>query len=255
MTAHNAVHKTVPSISSYDIFVELWENRIRRWISMWVWSDRGRQKHLLRRIQDGEEKMGIENGGRANICFPTRGTQLLRRRELLNENVDALGKLNEDPRTLFTVLTCEGRFFFAGADVRALELLRFVIDHRKVFVLALNGSAIGAGAVGFTGFADIVLAAEKAYLQVPFSALGLVPENGSAIGFAQSIGVHRANDFLMFGRELTVEELEQWGIVNYIFPAKDFRQSVVSFLEAQLAVNVAVNDGKSMVETKSLRNV
>jgi len=95
-----------------------------------------------------------------------------------------------------------------------------------------------------------MLAAEGAYLQVPFSALGLVPENGSAITFTQSIGVHRSNDFLMFGRKLTVEELENWGLVNRIFPAKDFHESVIKFLEEQLDVN----DGKSMMETKRLQN-
>jgi len=95
-----------------------------------------------------------------------------------------------------------------------------------------------------------VLAAQGAYLQVPFSALGLVPENGSAIGFAQNIGVHRANDFLMFGRQLSVEELEQWGLVNRIFPKEGFHEKVVSFLEEQLSVN----DGKSMMEMKRLQN-
>jgi len=131
-----------------------------------------------------------------------------------------------------------------------LELLRSIVDHKKVFVLALNGPGVGGGTAWFEGVADIVLAAEGAYLQVPFSALGLVPEFGSAISFSQSMGVHRANDFLMFGRQVTVEELERWGMVNRIFPVKNFHQSVVAFLNEQLAVN----DGKSMMETKRLQN-
>jgi peroxisomal 3,2-trans-enoyl-CoA isomerase len=129
-------------------------------------------------------------------------------------------------------------------------MLRSIIDHKKVFVLALNGPGVGGGAAWFEGVADIVLAAEGAYLQVPFNALGLVPENGSAISFSQSMGVHRANDFLMFGRQLTVEELEKWGMVNRIFPKEGFHQSVIKFLQEQLAVN----DGKSMMETKRLQN-
>lgn len=131
-----------------------------------------------------------------------------------------------------------------------MELLRSIIDHKKVFVLALNGPGVGGGAAWFEGVADIVLAAAGAYLQVPFSALGLVPEFGSAISFSQSMGVHRANDFLMFGRQVMVEELEQWGMVNRIFPVQGFHQSVVGFLTEQLAVN----DGKSMMETKRLQN-
>ena len=142
-----------------------------------------------------------------------------------------------------------GLVFFSHTTP-ALEMLRSIIDHKKVFVLALNGPGVGGGAAWFEGVADIVFAAQGAYLQVPFNALGLVPENGSAISFSQSMGVHRANDFLMFGRQLTVEELEQWGMVNRIFPVRDFHQSVIKFLQDQLAVN----DGKSMMETKRLQN-
>jgi Delta3-Delta2-enoyl-CoA isomerase len=131
-----------------------------------------------------------------------------------------------------------------------MEMLRSIIDHKKVFVLALNGPGVGGGAAWFEGVADIVLAASGAYLQVPFNALGLVPENGSAVSFAQSMGVHRANDFLMFGRKMTVEELEGWGMVNRIFPKETFMKDAVAFLEEQLAVN----DGGSMMESKRLMN-
>jgi peroxisomal 3,2-trans-enoyl-CoA isomerase len=53
-------------------------------------------------------------------------------------------------------------------------MLRSIIDHRKVFVLALNGPAVGGGAAWFTGISDIVLASSSVYLQVPFSALGMI---------------------------------------------------------------------------------
>jgi Delta3-Delta2-enoyl-CoA isomerase len=133
----------------------------------------------------------------------------------------------------------------------ALEMMRSVIDHKKVLILALNGPGVGGGAAWFQGVADLVFAAQGAWLQVPFNALGLVPENGSVVAFAQSMGVHRANEFLMFGKRMTVEELEQWGLINQIFPARDFHKHVVDFLEEQLRVN----DGKSMLETKRLANL
>lgn len=86
---------------------------------------------------------------------------------------------------------------------------------------------------------------------MPFSALGLVPEYGSAIGFAQSVGVHRANEMLMFGRRVGVEELMEWGMVNHIFPADGFHAKVIAYLEEQLKAN----DGKSMMEVKRLQNL
>ncbi|KAJ0414689.1 ClpP/crotonase-like domain-containing protein [Aspergillus carlsbadensis] len=194
---------------------------------------------------------------------------------LLHDMVTAFRELDEHPETVFTVLTGEGRFFSAGADIKAglelppqdstdaqkklwymrkfsseMELFRSMIDHRKVFVLALNGPAVGGGAAWFEGIADIVVAAAGAYLQVPFNSLGLVPEFGAARTFAQSMGVRRANDFLMFGRKCTVEEMESWGLINRIFPAEGFQQHVRAFLKEQLEVN----DGKSMMETKRLQN-
>ena len=146
--------------------------------------------------------------------------------------------------------TCE-HWPFANV-ISAQELLRSMIDHKKVFILALNGPAVGGGAAWFPGIADIVLASSTAWLQCPFSALGLVPENGSALSFAQSIGIHRTNDFLMFGRKLTAQELLDAGMYNYVWEETGdaFQAKVVKFLDDQLAVN----DGKSMCEMKRLQN-
>lgn len=125
-----------------------------------------------------------------------------------------------------------------------------MINHRKVLVLAMNGPAVGGGAAWFPGVSDIVLASTTTWLQCPFSALGLVPEFGSACNFPQSIGVHRANDMLMFGRKVEVEELVQWGMVNRVFEHEGFHDKVIQFLEEQLQIN----DGKSMMEHKRLMN-
>lgn len=196
--------------------------------------------------------------------------------KLIVETIDAIRKLNEHPDTVFTVLTGEGRFFSAGADVRGvagaatmkfdniaekklgfmnmfnsgLEIVRSMVEHKKVFVLALNGPGVGAGGAWFQGYADIVLATESTYLQIPFSALGLVPENGSAVAFAQHMGVHRANEFFMFGKKLTATELETYGLVNKVFPTEGFHGAVKKYLKEQLDVN----DGKSMMEAKRLQN-
>lgn len=123
-----------------------------------------------------------------------------------------------------------------------------MINHEKVLVLAMNGPAVGGGAAWFQGVADIVLVSTTTWLQCPFSALALVPEFGSAISFPQSIGVHLANEILMFGRKATAEELVRWGMVNRVLRHENFHTQVITFLEEQLQVN----DGKSMIEAKRL---
>lgn len=95
-----------------------------------------------------------------------------------------------------------------------------------------------------------MLASDAAWLHCPFSALGLVPEFGSAINFAESMGVHRANEFMIMGRKLSAQELETYGLVNQIFPNASFQQDVQKYLEEKLRAN----DGKSMMEAKRLMN-
>jgi peroxisomal 3,2-trans-enoyl-CoA isomerase len=40
---------------------------------------------------------------------------------LISDTIDAIRVLNEHPDTIFTVLTGEGRFFSAGADVKGIS--------------------------------------------------------------------------------------------------------------------------------------
>ena len=41
--------------------------------------------------------------------------------KLLQETINAVRELNEDPDTVFTVLTGAGRFFSAGADIMSMR--------------------------------------------------------------------------------------------------------------------------------------
>nr|POE72929.1 3,2-trans-enoyl-coa isomerase [Quercus suber] len=194
---------------------------------------------------------------------------------MITDVIGALRELDTHPDTTFTVLTGEGRFFAAGADVNGIaaarsdfrhdgerkvfwaqrftegmELVRSLLEHRKVVVVALNGPAVGAGAAWFQGACDLLYAAEGAWLQVTFSQLGLVPENGAALSWAQSLGTHRANEWLMFGGKASVEELRDTGLVNRVFPKDGFHEHVHGYLKEMLRER----DGKSMMEMKRLQN-
>lgn len=72
----------------------------------------------------------------------------------------------------------------------------------------------GGGAAWFLGVADIVLAADNSYALIPFSALGLIPEQGSGIMMPQSMGYRRAVEFLLFGRKLDAKEMYDMGLVK-----------------------------------------
>lgn len=131
-----------------------------------------------------------------------------------------------------------------------MELVRSMIDHKKVLVLALNGPGVGAGAAWFQGSSDLFYAAEGSWLQVTFSQMGLVPENGSAQNWADHMGVHRANEWLMLGGKASVEELKEIGMVNKIFPKEGFHEAVHQHLKDILKER----SGRSMIITKELQN-
>ncbi|KAI9034225.1 peroxisomal d3,d2-enoyl-CoA isomerase-like protein [Hyaloraphidium curvatum] len=195
--------------------------------------------------------------------------------DVYSEIAHAMLTAAENPAVVFTVLTGEGRFFSSGADVggnareapgdvtdRAslrllhasrftgiLEAQRAMIDHPKIFIIALNGPAIGVAAA-WLGYADILLAAKNAYLQVPFSSLGLVPEAGAGITFQQSLGVRVTNEILVLGRKMTADDLHALGFVNRVFPDATFRQDVRAYLDEQLEQN----EFSSMLEAKRLIN-
>jgi enoyl-CoA hydratase/carnithine racemase len=63
---------------------------------------------------------------------------------MVPETIDALRILNDHPDTTFTVLTGEGRFFCAGADVRGMflpspSLLGLILLERKLITWAEGG--------------------------------------------------------------------------------------------------------------------
>ena len=64
------------------------------------------------------------------------------------------------------------------------------------------------------------------------------------------MGVHKANDLMIFGREMTAQELEACGLVSRIFPTSSFHRDVQEHLRQQVEVNV----GKSRVEVTRLMN-
>jgi peroxisomal 3,2-trans-enoyl-CoA isomerase len=158
-----------------------------------------------------------------------------------------------------TILTGNGRFFSAGADVQTtrpggegsasadsvrrdilrsfvsnnVDITRSFYTHPKVIIAALNGPAVGLSAA-ILGFADFVYAASHTFLLTPFSSLGLVAEGGASIGLVQRLGVSKANEALIMSKRLSCEELVQCGFINKVIDGKDKNDSA-GFLKKVIA--------------------
>ncbi|KAF8327918.1 ClpP/crotonase [Cantharellus anzutake] len=200
---------------------------------------------------------------------------------------DALVAANEHADTVVTLLQAHGRYFSAGTWVdgsseakknqqqgtksfrrqqvalnsQVTDISRLLYVHRKILVAVLNGPVMGVVA-GFLGHFDFIYSAPGAWLAVPFTALGLVPEVGTSVTFPRRMGFAKATEALVWGKKQSAEDLLAVGFVNKIFPPSAGLPKSATLAERTLDLHRQVReylldlldplDPRGVVETKQL---
>ncbi len=145
----------------------------------------------------------------------------------------ALARAAEDATIKAVVLAANGRGFSAGAELKgqfpsSAETLahleeeyapgiKLIGDMPKPVVVAVEGFATGIGA-SYVLACDIVLLGENAFLQVPFSRIGLVPDGGMCWQLATRLGHRLAFEIAMSGERLSAERCVHLGLANKVVP-------------------------------------
>jgi len=177
-------------------------------------------------------------------------------RDLYTRLGEALRKIATREDIIFTMIIGNGRFFSAGADIKAadrdppndvsprrfylstfavgnIDVARAFYEHPKILIAALNGPVIGLTAA-LVACCDFVYAVDSAYLLTPFTDLGLVPEGASSYMFVQRMGIAKANEALLQSKKISAQELLARGFVNRLFPQQpdsSFRTSVLTYIK------------------------
>ena len=139
-----------------------------------------------------------------------------------------------------------GRFFSAGADVKAfsenppernMDLVRHA--HRvlarlaqvpKVFVAQIAGHALGGG-LEIALACDLRFGAEGEYrLGVPEVTLGLLPGNGGTQRLPRLVGWSRALDLMVTGRTLSPQEAYAYGILDRLTPPDRLAEDTAEYV-------------------------
>jgi len=157
------------------------------------------------------------------------------------------------------VITGAGRGFCAGAD---MSLLQSVVDRGthplpvspdasdtalrsdvradfqrqysyfpaipKPVIAAINGPAVGLGFV-IAMFCDLRFASQDAKFGTAFAKRGLVAEYGLAWLLPRIAGHAHALDVLLSARIFDAQEALRMGMVNQVFPAGEFMDSVYAY--------------------------
>jgi enoyl-CoA hydratase/carnithine racemase len=185
----------------------------------------------------------------------------------LEELDGAVAKVAEAEVAVAVVRSASGKFFSAGADVKAFlersaeenmvmcrrahQVLNRFAAESPLFVAAIAGHALGGG-YEIALACDIRVAAEGSYrIGLPEVTLGLLPGTGGTQRLPRLIGRGRALELMATGRTVTPAEAERLGMVDRLVPADEFEQAVAD-LAAGLAggaplavagITRAVNDG------------
>jgi enoyl-CoA hydratase len=143
-------------------------------------------------------------------------------------------ELAADPKTRAVVVTGDGQYFSAGADVKEMATLdlssapQVARQGLGVFgklaglpvpvIAAINGLALGGG-LELALACDLRLAGESAKLGSPEVTLGLIPAYGGTQRLPRLVGVAKAEELIFTGGMISAAEALRIGLVNKTVPA------------------------------------
>lgn len=161
--------------------------------------------------------------------------------------VAALVDAGRDDAVRVVVLTGAGRAFCAGLDLssppelpsgtRAERLdpyawvgswVQSVVACEKPVIAAVNGPAAGAG-FGLALACDIRIVAASAKLTAGYVRRGLSPDAGVSHFLPRHVGLARAADILLTGRDVDASEAERIGLAALVVPDADFATACASY--------------------------
>ena len=168
----------------------------------------------------------------------------------LNEAVTAVAA---DDRVRALVLTCSGRAFCVGQDLKEhaalLEAgdpapLSTVAQHYNPLVTklsqlpfptiaAVNGTAAGAG-LGLACALDLRIGAVGSRYTTAFAGVGLTADSGLSWTLPRLVGQGRATALLLLGEAFTAEQALEMGLLSMVVPPEDVL-AVAQELAARLA--------------------
>ena len=187
---------------------------------------------------------------------------------MLREMTTALEAAVADDGVRAIVLTGSGRAFCAGADLKEVagakhepgdpDLLDLV-EHTfglmrhgpKPVVAAVNGLAM-AGGLEMVMACDLVFAAESAQFGDAHSNFGVFPGAGGAAILPRRIGLTRAKYLLFSGKNVSAQQMMDWGLVNEVVADDTLREAVQAVTNALSDKSPAVLRRMKTVANRSL---
>ena len=145
-----------------------------------------------------------------------------------------IDSLSAAGRTRALLLTGDGPYFSAGADVKEMagldpaeaprlvarvgETFRHIAEFPSPVIAAVNGLAVGGG-LELALACDLRVAGDSAKLGAPETGLGLLPAYGGTQRLPRAVGLSKALELVVTGSMVSAAEALRIGLVNKVVPA------------------------------------
>lgn len=172
----------------------------------------------------------------------------------------ALEKALTDDAAKSIVLTCDGRTFFAGADISEFgkpqvdpslrEMQAMIEAATKPVVAAIHGTALGGG-LETALVCHYRIAVPSARLGLPEVNLGLLPGAGGTQRLPRVIGVEKALDLMTSGRQVKAGEAYSLGLIDEMAGEETLREDAIALAKRVVAEDrplVKVRDRSDKLE-------
>ncbi len=157
--------------------------------------------------------------------------------KLIDELGKAVAELSHDPAHRVLIITGDGQFFSAGADLKEIaskadeflksagdivrhgqEAYRAIEKMPQPVIAAINGLAVGGG-LEMTLACDIRVAGDSAKVGLPEVQYGLMPAYGGTQRLARTVGLAKAREMIYTGALINAQEALRIGLVNKVVPS------------------------------------
>jgi len=153
---------------------------------------------------------------------------------LLHDLESHVHQIAEDPKVRAVIVTGDGQYFSAGADLKEMatldlatapevvrrghRLFQAVAELRPPVIAAINGLAVGGG-LELALSCDLRVAGETAKLGAPEVVYGLMPAYGGTQRLPRLIGTAKAKELIFTGAMISAAEALKIGLVNRTVPS------------------------------------
>ncbi|MBT2739049.1 enoyl-CoA hydratase [Bacillus sp. ISL-7] len=179
--------------------------------------------------------------------------------ETISDLSASIDYVASEPEVKAIVITGEGKFFVAGADIKefvpafdseekgkalsvnAQAVLNKIEQLKKPVIAAINGACLGGG-LELAMSCHMRIAADEAKLGQPELNLGLIPGFGGTQRLARLTNKSKALEIILTGQFISGKEAEYIGLVNKSVPLSELMNEA-----KQLAEAIALNKSQPSV--------